>query len=248
MSNQSSDSPSSDPFDHAIGGSRIRSWVRIVAGIVGGALVISGLRRRSIVGVGMAIVGGWMLYRLVVGQRVGPRTDSGPWGIDEPTGASSITGTVTIGRPPDEVAEILRDPDRLDSIVGDVAKVSAMGEGRHEWTISGPAGRSFSWEMELVDDEPDERLRWKSTDGTPVFDTLIASFESAPNDRGTIVTLEMQLDPPGGTLGTVVMKPLGVVSESATNVLLDRLKSLVETGEIPTLEKNPSARGSGDLL
>ena len=243
MSGQSSYS-----FEPAIGGNRIRSWTRIVAGILGGALVISGLRRRSVVGVVLALVGGWVLYRLVGGQRRGPRTDSGPWGIHEPTDGSTITGTVTIGRPPDEVAEILRDPDRLDSIVGDVADVTATGEDRHEWTVSGPAGRSLSWEMKLVDDEPDQHLRWESSDGTPVFDSLTASFEPAPKDRGTFVTLEMQIDPPGGRWGSVVMKPLGLVSESATNVLLDRLKSLVETGEIPTLEKNPSARDAGDLL
>ena len=239
---------SSDPFEYAIGGNRIRTWVRIVAGVVGGALVISGLRRRSAVGVILALVGGWVLYRVAGGQRGGPRTDSGPWGIDEPTDDSTITGTVTIGRPPDEVAEILRDPDRLGSIVGDVAEVTATGEDRHEWTVSGPAGRSLSWEMELVDDEPDDHLRWESSGGTPVFDSLTASFEPAPKDRGTFVTLEMQIDPPGGRWGSVVMKPLGLIPETATNVALDRLKSLVETGEIPTLEKNPSARGSGDLL
>jgi hypothetical protein len=29
---------------------------------------------------------------------------------------------------------------------------------------------------------------------------------------------------------------------------LRRIKSLLETGEVPTLTKNPSARGAGDLV
>jgi hypothetical protein len=44
------------------------------------------------------------------------------------------------------------------------------------------------------------------------------------------------------------MKRLGFVPRTITGEALDRFKSLAETGEIPTLERNSSARGSGDRL
>jgi hypothetical protein len=44
------------------------------------------------------------------------------------------------------------------------------------------------------------------------------------------------------------MRRLGVVPDALASKALHRFKSLVETGEVPTLEANPSARGKGDLL
>jgi hypothetical protein len=44
------------------------------------------------------------------------------------------------------------------------------------------------------------------------------------------------------------MTLLGVVPETLASRALDRLKSLAETGEIPTLDRNPSGRGRGDLV
>ena len=42
------------------------------------------------------------------------------------------------------------------------------------------------------------------------------------------------------------MQRLGVVPESLAGTVLDRFKRLAETGEIPSLETNPSGRGKGD--
>jgi hypothetical protein len=44
------------------------------------------------------------------------------------------------------------------------------------------------------------------------------------------------------------MERLDLVPNAAAGKALRRFKSLVETGEMPTLEGNPSARGSGDPL
>jgi hypothetical protein len=44
------------------------------------------------------------------------------------------------------------------------------------------------------------------------------------------------------------MKLTNVVPKMAVGNALRRFKSLVETGEIPTLDRNPSARGSGDAV
>ena len=69
------------------------------------------------------------------------------------------------------------------------------------------------------------------------------AFRPAPGDRGTVVTLHLRFDPPGGTLGSAAVKllgptPLHVVVDGA----LRRFKSLIETGEIPTTERQPAAR------
>lgn len=43
-------------------------------------------------------------------------------------------------------------------------------------------------------------------------------------------------------IGKQVAKPLGIVPRLFTEKILRRFKCLAETGEIPTLEHNPSAR------
>jgi uncharacterized membrane protein len=56
------------------------------------------------------------------------------------------------------------------------------------------------------------------------------------------VKLRFRFDPPGGVLGDAAIKRFGVVPGTLTSKALRRFKSLAETGEIPTTERNPSAR------
>jgi len=62
-----------------------------------------------------------------------------------------------------------------------------------------------------------------------------------------MVTLAVTFDPPGGALGNAALKRLDVVPETLVATALDRFKSLAERDEIPSLDRNPSGRGSGDL-
>jgi hypothetical protein len=55
------------------------------------------------------------------------------------------------------------------------------------------------------------------------------SFRPAPPEWGTVVTLE--LEGPDGKAGRVL-----------ADKLLRQLKSFAETGEVPTTDRNPSAR------
>jgi uncharacterized membrane protein len=73
-------------------------------------------------------------------------------------------------------------------------------------------------------------------------------FEPAAGDRGTRVRLSLRFDPPGGQITASVLDRLKLAPETLVGVALSRFKSLVETGEIATLEGNPSARGAGDIV
>ncbi len=164
------------------------------------------------------------------------------------TAETAASRSVTVGKPPDELYEMWRDPDRVSSIVGPFADVTASDGDRLRWTIAGPAGREVSWETRFVDEEPGERLRWETPADATVPNEGSIRFSPAPGDRGTVVTLSVDFDPPGGSLGTAVLERFEIVPEALVGTALDRFKSLAETGEVPTLEKNPSGRGRGDLL
>lgn len=159
-----------------------------------------------------------------------------------------VEKSVTVGKSADELHRFWRDPEMLTQVVGSVAEVAPAEEDRHRWTVDGPLGRGLEWETEIVEDRPGEVLRWRSTEDATVPNEATVRFRPAPTDRGTEVTLSLRFHPPGGRIGRTAMELLGIVPEVLANEMLYRFKSLAETGEIPTLERNPSARGSGDWV
>lgn len=228
---------------------------RVGSAVLGGALLVLGLRRRSVVGTAMALGGAWLSYRAISGRSRRRRAaePDATAGRDrrEPGMAadtSTVTGAVTIGRAADELSAFVRDPENLGRIVGRFADVTAESEDRHRWSVRapGPFDRSLSWGMRLVEDRPGELLRWESVEGPALFDEWSVEFRPAPGDRGTEVTFRVRL--PGGALAGAGVERFDVVPRTLVTKALDRFKSLAETGELPTLEGNPSARGRGDPL
>ncbi|WP_306052421.1 SRPBCC family protein [Natronococcus wangiae] len=233
----------------------VNRWERAASAALGGALLVRGLRRRSLGGAASAAVGAGLLYRGVNGRSrlyraLGVDTADGRAELDADatTGKPSAKRSITVGEPAEELDEFWRDPGQLSRILGDFASVSSIDEDGHRWHVRGPLDRRVEWQTQIVEDRPGELLRWESLDGAVVPHEVTIRFEPAPGDRGTEVSLEIRYDPPGGSLGDAAMERLGVVPETVAGETLRRFKSLVETGEIPTLEKNPSARGEGDLV
>jgi uncharacterized membrane protein len=252
---------------------------RIASAIVGGALLLVGLRRRSLGGVLAAIAGGLLLYRGVTGGRsrnqsktsgshltgASHSTDAthstdGSASLDatDSTDAGASTGarssktaverSVTVGKPVEGLYDRWTDPEQLNRVLGDAVEVTAEGDERQRWTVDGPLGRSVTWETRTVEDRPGEVLRWESVEDSRLSGRGEVRFQPAPGDRGTEVTLRLRFDPPGGRVGDAAMDRLGFVPETLVSTALDRFKSLAETGETPTLDRNPSARGQGDFV
>lgn len=231
-------------------------WKR--AGLVGfgGYVLRRGLDRRSVGGALLAGVGGYAIYRGLRGDGTESKRgegasagESAPHDVREISSRPGIERSVTIRESAAELTDLTRDPETLDRLVGpfvDVEPIDDDGE-RLRWTVSGPSGLTAAWETELLAEQPGEFSRWRSTEETVLPIEYSLSFRPAPADRGTEVTLRLWLDPPGGALGTAVASRL-LGRNALVTTALYRLKSLAETGEIPTLDRNPSARGRGDLV
>lgn len=172
---------------------------------------------------------------------------SGPQDGKEPSGGVAdepeVERSMTIGKPADELYQRWRDPITLPQVMAGFATVRRSSNDRMHWKVKGPLGRAYEWDSETVNDRPGEGIGWRSLPGGAVPNEGSVRFRSAPGGRGTVVTLRFRFDPPGGALGDAVVKllgamPLKLVAEGA----LRRFKSLVETGEIPTTERQPAAR------
>jgi len=215
---------------------------RVASAIVGGTLLTLGLRRRSLGGAAVALASGALLYRGIRarGQLLQGRGEQREAGARaEPP---SVERTITIQKPAEELSRLWREPQNLSRIMGHFAEITPAGEDRMHWKVRAPIGRTVEWDARIVEDRPGELLRWESLEGAMLPTQGAVRFRPAPGDWGTEVALHLDFKPPGGALGQAVVKRMGRVPVKLVDKALRRFKSLAETGEIPTVENNPSAR------
>lgn len=227
---------------------------RVASAVVGGTLVGYGLARRSVRGLGLAAAGGALLARGVRGRSRLFRA----FGVNTAEEGANLAGTgteamvveqsITVDGSPEELAEYWRDPEQLSEIVGHFASVRQDETEVQHWHVEGPRGLSASWESRLVEDRPEQLLRWTSVEGSSIPNEWSVWFKPSPAEDVTEVTLRVDFQPPGGPVGGMALERLGLVPKTLVGKALHRFKSLAETGEIPTLEGNPSGRGRGDLV
>jgi uncharacterized membrane protein len=215
-------------------------WVSVA---LGAAALAAGLgSRRSTPALaltalaGVAAVGALRGVQLDRGKAEGTGRRVAP---DEP----EVERSITIGKTADELYKRWRDPKTLPQIVAGFASVRAVGEGRIRWTVEAPLGRTYEWDTETVEARPGEGVRWRSLPDAAVATEGTVRFRPAPAGRGTVTTLHVRFDPPGGALGDAAVGLLGATPlKVVADGILRRFKSLVESGEIPTTERQPAAR------
>lgn len=241
-----------EAIEESAGEVDLRRWERVASAGLGGAMLVSGIRRRSLAGLASAAAGGALLYRGISGrsplQRGGRDAESEVY-RSEPERAErsgAVERSIIVGKPAEELSEYWQDAEHLSQLLGGFAEVSDAEGNRLRWEMTGPLGRKVAWETRTMLDRPGEELRWRSTGDAAVANEWTVRFEELADGEETKVTLTVALDPPGGAVGRAIAGRL--LPEAAVGTILDRFKSLVETGEIPSLEKNPSARGAGDRI
>ena len=217
------------------------SWVAVALGAT--AIVARlGSRKTGALTPALTALAGVAAVAAVRGvQHDGRRTDR-----KEQSGATNhepeTERSIEIGKTADELRHHWLDPRTLPRVMAGFATVRAIGAGRVHWKIEGPLGRTYEWDTEAVN-RPGEGVGWRSLPGAQIPNEGSVRFRPAPADRGSVATLHFRFDPPGGLLGEATAKLLaGKGLGLAVDGVLRRFKSLVETGEIPTTERQPAAR------
>lgn len=151
---------------------------------------------------------------------------------------------VTINRTPEEMYRFWRNFENLPRVMQNLDTVRSNGDGRSHWVAEGPAGKKIEWDAEVTEDRPNEYIAWRSLPNAEVENSGWVSFERAVGDRGTIVRVELEYSPPGGTIGATVAKLFGKAPEQQIKADLYRLKQIMETGHVTTTEGQPAGRSS----
>lgn len=225
----------------ATGSSRINVGPaeRLISALAGSALIAAGMKRGSLVGLAAAGLGGALAFRGATGHCPALKQ----MGIDrsgQAAGPIEIVQSRTVNRPRDEVYAFWREIENLPQFMHHVAGVEAIDDRRSRWRARGvgPAP-DLEWVAEIVDDEPGHLIAWQSVPGSDVDNSGHVRFSDAPHG-GTEVHVRIAYRPPAGQVGERIAAWLDPVLGRLVREDIRRFKTLMEAGEIPTIEGQPS--------
>jgi uncharacterized membrane protein len=226
---------------------------RWLSGLSGGALAVYGLRRGGWSGWLMAFAGGSLIYRGVTGHcdvygALGINTVAQDGG-ERPPKASvrhgegiKIEKSVTINQPAEQLFRFWRNFENLPQIMQHLEAVQIIDERRSRWQAKAPAGTTVEWEAEIITEEPNRLIGWRSVGDSAVANAGSVRFEPLPNGRGTVVKVALSYEPPGGLVGSWLAKLFGEEPEQQVEDDLRNFKQMMEAGEIATVAGQPSGQ------
>lgn len=218
---------------------------RIASAAVGAVLALWAIR-----GGGrwwMALSGGYLLYRGLSGNcrfnsMVGRNTAEAPHGEK----GLSFTETVTVNKPKEELYNYWRKLENLPKFMHHLEQVQQLDSKRSHWQAPIPGGLgNIEWDAEIVQEEANHRIAWRSVAGADVDNSGEVVFRDAPNNRGTEVRTTIMYRPPAGDLGLAVSKLFNSAFGKMVKEDMRRFKSVMETGDTAPSEKSVPGLESG---
>jgi uncharacterized membrane protein len=227
-----------------------------IASLLGGAgLALLAARQKGVGGALLGLAGAVLLHRgatghcyvydaLEVDTSGEPAASRGTVALEEQPGVS-VNASITVARPADEVYAIWRDFERAPRYMDRIAQVEVLDDTRSRWTATGPMGRSWTWESEVVEDRPGELIAWESLPGAELPNRGWVQFLPAGGDgRQTEVRYFVEFDPPGGVIGEAIAGAFHTAPREMIRADLRRFRELVEAGEpTPAGAAEPTAEG-----
>jgi uncharacterized membrane protein len=151
-----------------------------------------------------------------------------------------VDESVTINKPIAEVYRFWRNFENLPTFMQHLDAVAVRDEGISHWVAKGPAGTRVEWDARIINEVDNQVIGWQSLEGATVATAGSVNFDET--DHGTLVRVHLQYDPPAGRLGALVARLFGEEPNQTIREDLRRFKRLLETGEIPTTDGQPTGR------
>jgi len=150
--------------------------------------------------------------------------------------------SVTVGRPVADVYAFWRAFENLPRFMRHLESVTVIDERRSHWVAKAPAGKSVEWEAEMTEDRKNERISWRSVEGSQIYNAGTVRFQPAPGGRGTEVRVELEYDPPFGKLGA---KVASLFREEPGQQVMDDLRHFKQVMEIGEIEFSDASKQRG---
>ncbi len=217
-----------------------------LASALGGALLTAwGISRRSTSGVVMAAAGGALIVRGATGFCPGYAV-AGVDMRDDDTRVALAGGrgtlvevAVRIAKPHDELYRYWRQLENLPTFMPHLVSVKDLGNSRSRWVSRTLRGHTVEWDAEIINDDPNELIGWRTLEGSEVVSAGSVRFKPTGKDEETEVHVRLQYEPPAGKMGAAIAWLFGQDPSQTIREDLRRFKALLETGEVPTTKGQP---------
>jgi uncharacterized membrane protein len=207
---------------------------------LGLSFMLMALLRRGLIGAGLGGLGVALIHRGMTGHcaMYSALRVSTAHGVRGPSASVPhgqgirVRHTMTIRRSPDELYQFWRRLENLPRFMRHIESVVVLDEHRSRWRVQGPAETSVVWDAEIINDVENELIAWRSLPGSQIPNAGSVRFHPALGE-GTLVTVTLEYDPPAGLIGAAIARLLGADPQAQIVQDLQRLKVLLEGGEIP---------------
>jgi len=163
-----------------------------------------------------------------------------------------VKSSVTILKPREEVYQFWRQFENLPKFMDYLEEVREADGKRSHWVAKIPkniinkeALSTVEWDAEIIHQEENSRIVWRSLPGSEIENSGEVRFTDAPANRGTVVQATISYHPPLGLAGELAAGLLNPAFRELVKQDLRRFKRLLEAGEIPTIIGQPSGRKNG---
>jgi uncharacterized membrane protein len=194
------------------------------------------LTRGTVGGLGLAGLGGALLYRGLTGHcdfycalGVSTADQHGPMTSVEAGSGCKVEYLAVINRPAEDLYRYWSNFENLPNIMSHLKEVRRIDGRRSHWVAKAPLGMSAEWDAEVHTARPNELISWRSLPGSEV-DTA-GSVHFLPQGRATEVRVVLKYDPPAGKVGAALARWLGEDPQRQIESDLNEFKRLMEAGE-----------------
>lgn len=224
---------------------------RLASAVTGGALAVLGIARGGWSGWLLALTGGGLVYRGTTGhcavyQAMGVDTANHGqrYASVRHNHGIKIEKSVTINKSPEELFSFWRSFSNLPRFMNHLESVRETDAQHSHWIAKAPAGMTVEWDAEIINEQKNELIAWRSLEGASFPNAGSVRFEQAPGNRGCVVSVSLSYEPFGGWLGSKIAKLFGEEPDQQVEEDLRRFKQLMEAGEIASTDTQPSGRAA----
>jgi uncharacterized membrane protein len=157
-------------------------------------------------------------------------------------GTLEVKEIISVNKSPEETYRFWRDLEQLPRFMSHLESVQMKDGDRSHWVAKGPIGMTLEWDAATVEDQPNELISWQTLPDSNVQHAGEVRFSPVPGRRGTEVMVSFKYYPPGGIAGEAFAHLTNTLTEHQIREEIRRFKQVIETGEVATIEGQPSAR------
>lgn len=184
------------------------SWPeRMVSTTVGALLLTNGLGNlfsSPLSGLLKTALGSYLVYRGASGN-CALYSMLGNEGTEVHAGSVNVRTTMVVNKPKDEVYSYWRKLENLPNFMKHLKTVTAHDNKRSHWEAVMPGNLGVvKWEAEIVEEEQNRKIAWRSVEGSMIENAGKVVFEEALGGQGTKLDIIISYRPPAGDIGRKV--------------------------------------------